>query len=178
MALLAEEIVEEWLNRAGYFTARGVKIGVHEIDLLAIRPLPSGLECRHIEVQASVRPVSYVTRVPKEIQLSTGRAPGSAKVRSDEELRQGIHEWIQKKFDHPSKQMARERLAPGQQWSRELVLNRVKSEREAELIEEAGITVHRLASILKDLQLPGLIEGAAGAHLVDLVSMTAESIEG
>jgi hypothetical protein len=36
MALLAEEIVEEWLNRNGYFTIRGIKLGVHEIDLLAI----------------------------------------------------------------------------------------------------------------------------------------------
>ena len=33
MALLAEELVEEWLNRQGYFTIRGIKFGVHEIDL-------------------------------------------------------------------------------------------------------------------------------------------------
>lgn len=36
MALLAEEIVEEWLNRQGYFTIRGIKMGVQEIDLLAV----------------------------------------------------------------------------------------------------------------------------------------------
>ena len=36
MALLAEEIVEEWLNRNGFFTIRGIKVGVYEIDLLAI----------------------------------------------------------------------------------------------------------------------------------------------
>lgn len=58
MALLAEELVEEWLNRKGYFTIRGVKLGVHEIDLLAIRPSDAGLECRHLEVQASVRPLA------------------------------------------------------------------------------------------------------------------------
>ena len=28
MALLAESLVEEWLNRDGYFTIRGVKHGV------------------------------------------------------------------------------------------------------------------------------------------------------
>jgi cobyrinic acid a,c-diamide synthase len=61
---------------------------------------------------------------------------------------------------------------------RELVLNRVKSEREAELIQEAGNTVHRLEAVLKELASPDLLlEGAAGAHLVDLVSMTAKSIE-
>jgi len=37
MSLLAEEIVEEWLNRDGYFTIRGIKLGVHEIDLLALK---------------------------------------------------------------------------------------------------------------------------------------------
>ena len=57
MALLAEELVEEWLNRQGFFTIRGLKLGVHEMDLLAIRPRPDGsLECRHVEVQASMRP--------------------------------------------------------------------------------------------------------------------------
>jgi len=70
MALLAEEIVEEWLNRQGYFTIRGIKIGVQEIDLLAVKALHSGcVECRHIEVQASMRPVSYISAVPKKTAL-------------------------------------------------------------------------------------------------------------
>jgi hypothetical protein len=100
-------------NRTGYFTIRGVKLGVHEIDLLAIRHGTAGLECRHLEVQASVRPVSYVTRVPKDIQKASGRAASSAKARTDDELRQGIQEWVQKKFDHPAKRALRNRLAPG-----------------------------------------------------------------
>jgi hypothetical protein len=177
MALLAEELVEEWLNRMGYFTIRGVKIGVHEMDLLAVRPSDSGLECRQLEVQASVRPVSYVTRVPIEVQRATGRAPNSAKLRSDEELRQGIREWISKKFDHPEKKRLRARLAPGP-WSRELVLHHLKYEREAELIGETGVTVHRLSAILEELNFARLmLEGAAGAHLVDLVAMTARTVE-
>jgi hypothetical protein len=177
MALLAEELVEEWLNRTGYFTIRGLKLGVHEIDLLAVRHGEAGLECRHLEVQASVRPVSYVTRVPKEIQKKTGRAAGSAKTRTDDELRQGIKEWLHKKFDHQAKRDIRSRLAPGP-WSRELVLHKVKFEREVELIQEAGITVHRLSEVLHQLNAGGLLlEGAAGAHLVDLVSMTALSMQ-
>lgn len=178
MALLAEELVEEWLNRSGYFTIRGVKVGVHEIDLLAIRPKVDGLDCRHFEVQASVRPISYFTRVPKEVQKATGRAATSARARADDELRQGIQEWVYKKFDHPSKRKLMKALAPGP-WSRELVLHRVKSEREVELVEEAGIAVHRLGAILEDLNSRKLqLSGAAGAHLVDLVSMTAHSVDG
>lgn len=91
MALLAEEIVEEWLNRQGYFTIRGVKLGVHEIDLLAVKWRGDKKpECRHIEVQASMRPVSYISRVPKKDQ-KTGRAKNSAR-RSDEELVEGVRE--------------------------------------------------------------------------------------
>ena len=67
------------------------------------------------------------------------------------------------------------RLAPGP-WSRELVLIQVKSEREVELIQETGISIHRLARILDELSSGDLpVEAAAGGHLVDLVSMTAIS---
>ncbi len=68
MSLLAEEIVEEWLNRQGFFAIRGIKQGVQEIDLLAIRIRDGEIEKRHVEVQASIRPVSYVTSVSKERQ--------------------------------------------------------------------------------------------------------------
>ena len=125
MALLAEELVEEWLNRQGYFTIRGIKVGVHEMDLLAIRPTNGGIECRQLEVQASVRPVSYITRVPKAVQEATGRAATSARIREDEELREGVREWVEKKFDHPQKQALRRRLSP-HNWTRELVVHNVK----------------------------------------------------
>lgn len=171
MALLAEELVEEWLNRQGYFTIRGTKVGVHEIDLLAIRPTAGGIECRHIEVQASVNPVSYITKVPKEVQTQTGRAATSAKARDDDELRKGIAEWISKKFDHPKKDKLRRRLASGI-WSRELVVNQVKHQREIELLSEAGITIRYLGAIVGDLKNSTLLlDGASGTHLVDLVTM-------
>ena len=50
MTLLAEEIVEVWLNRDGYFTIRVIKLGIHEIDLLALSICGSEIEARHIEV--------------------------------------------------------------------------------------------------------------------------------
>ena len=176
MALLAEEIVEEWLNRQGYFTIRGVKVGVHEIDLLAVRSTTTGLECRHIEVQASVRPVSYLTRVPKAVQKETGRAAGSAKLREEQELRQGVRECIQKKYDHPEKKRVREQLAPGRPWSRELVVHRLKYEVERTMVVDAGVTVWDLSDVVADLQRGNtLLQGAAGAHLVELVALTAAS---
>jgi hypothetical protein len=175
MALIAEELVEEWLNRQGFFTIRGIKLGVHEIDLLAIRHTTQGLECRQVEVQASVRPISYVSRLPRAVQKATGRGPVNAKVRDESEVAQGVHEWIEKKFDHREKVRLRNLLAPGP-WSRELVVHRVKYESEVGVFEAQGITVRRLSDIVSDLTSGRLmLEGAAGAHLLDLVAFTGRA---
>jgi len=170
VALLAEELVEEWLNRQGYFTIRGVKIGVDEIDLLAVRFSNAGdIEYRHIEVQASMRPVSYISRVPKKVQKQ-GKAPNSAS-RTQEELLTGVEEWVEKKFTRPRKVKLMESLAPTE-WSSELIINNVKSQEEVEMIRGHGITVHQLSKVVSDLQdLEFKIKSAAGADFVDLVSM-------
>lgn len=170
MALLAEEIVEEWLNRQGYFTIRGIKMGVHEIDLLAVKSINNGKsECRHIEVQASMRPVSYISNVPKEIQKS-GRAANSAK-RSDEELLQGVAEWVEKKFNKAEKKALMLGLWKGN-WSSELVVNNVKFENELKLIASHGIKILRLADIVRSLGSNNHIVGsAAGGDIIDLIQM-------
>ena len=75
MSLLAELVAEEWLNRRGYFTIRGVKLGNDEIDILAIRPLSNGnIERRHIEVSVSTNPIGYFSPLPKSVRKATGRA--------------------------------------------------------------------------------------------------------
>ncbi len=151
MALLAEELVEEWLNRQGYFTIRGVKIGIHEIDLLAVKlKADGGADCRHVEVQASTRPVSYISRVPKELQL-TGRAPNNAANRSQADLKKGVEEWIEKKFRKPDKLRLMQSLHPGP-WSSELVTNQVKSKQdEVPLIQGNDVKILWLADIVREL---------------------------
>lgn len=171
MALLAEEIVEEWLNRLGYFTIRGIKMGVQEIDLLAVKWQTDGTtECRHVEVQASMRPVSYISQVPKA-QQKNGRAADSAK-RSDEELIKGVEEWVDKKFRRPDKKALMAKLWGGN-WSSELVVNVVKAERELELIESHGVKIHRLGEIISALSLDDgfVVRSASGADFVDLIHM-------
>lgn len=173
MSLLAEEVVEEWLNRQGYFTIRGIKLGVDEIDLLAIRPHRSGeIERRHIEVQVSVRPVSYICRVPKAVQKATGRAANSAK-RSGEDLVQGVAEWIEKKFTKPKKLALMQSLATGK-WTSELVLHNVKAESEVQLIREHGIVIHRLRDIVAELRQPdAMVSSASSGDLLELIHLSA-----
>jgi hypothetical protein len=170
MALLAEAIVEEWLNRQGYFTIRGIKLGVQEIDLLAVRWGAGAVaECRHLEVQASMRPVSYISKTPKELQLS-GRAANSAK-RSLEELKKGVDEWVEKKFHRADKVRTMRSLHPGP-WSTELVINQVTSENEVSLLEAHNVKILRLAEIVNALTTQRfLIRAAAGADIIDLIEM-------
>ncbi len=170
MSLLGEEVVEEWLNRNGYFTIRGIKIGVDEIDILAIRPLPDGkYECRHIEVQVSINPISYITKVPAAIRKQTGIGPHNAKRRDVTQLTQGVHEWIEAKFNQPRKVQLRNLLCPGS-WSRELVVGSIKHEEELDLLRQAGITIHRLKDVLSEMvEKRTAVKAAAGADLFDLM---------
>lgn len=169
MALLAEELVEEWLNRQGYFTIRGLKIGVAEMDLLAIKVGKGGIERRHIEVQASVNPISYVCGLPKGLQKSSGRGPFSAAKRTRAEVRASVAGWLLKKFDNAKKDAVRQRLCPGG-WTRELVVNVVKHDEELAAIRESGVIVHTLPSIIQVLLRPSRGDfTASGTDLVGLL---------
>lgn len=167
---MAEEIIEEWLNRQGHFTIRGIRLGVNEIDLVAVKfRLGESPVCRHVKVQASMRPVSYISKVPKTAR-KTGRAANSA-TRSQEELVEGVAEWVERKFRATKKRSVLEILWNGE-WSSELVINNVKSEQEVELIAEHGITIYRLPEIIQELQDNDLpIKSVAGANFIDLLQM-------
>jgi hypothetical protein len=168
MSLLAEELVEEWLNRDGYFTIRGIRIGNDEIDLLAIRPRQDGgHDCRHIEVQVSINPIAYVSRVPKALQ----KQQSSAKKRDHDLLMQGVEEWVAAKFDKPRKVEARGALCRGS-WSKELVVGRIKHENEIEILEKQGVKIHRLRDILIEMRKSTpTITAASGADLFNLLSL-------
>ena len=175
MALLAEELVEEWLNRDGFFTIRGVKIGVQEMDLLAIRPSKSGLECRHIEVQASINPVSYLFRLSKADRIETGRSATSSAKRTPEQLARGADDWVQKKFHRKDKKKLLLSISPGP-WTNEVVLHNLKFEEEVVLLEERGVKVHRLGDVIESLTLgQSRISRAAGGDFMDLVFLRRPS---
>jgi len=171
MALLAEELVEEWLNRQGFFTIRGIKLGVQEMDILAIKLHANSVECRHVEVQASVHPVSYIAKVPKEVQKSTGRSSGSAKHRTMDELEHSVKEWIEHKYHMKMKDKLRISLVDAR-WSFELVVHHVKHPDELDAIKRHGVRVYLLSQIVNDLRTNAKkqpIRAAGGADFVDLV---------
>ena len=91
------------------------------------------------------------------------------KQRTEKEIKDGVKEWVEKKFRHPKKLSLINTLWPGE-WSSELVLNNVKSEEEVTLIENHGINIIRLQSVISQLESRGTYS-AAGADFVDLVHM-------
>jgi hypothetical protein len=164
MSLLAEVIVEEWLNRQGYFTIRGIKVGSGEIDLLAIKPDDRGLiERRHIEVQASFKPMGYIV---------TGRA----KRLTEAELHEHTKAWVHKKYLKPDKADLFTSL--GGEWSKELVYLNTAHPEEIEAIRECGIKIIRLADIVQELREDSaLIKSAAGKDLLELVHLSYSASE-
>ena len=139
MALLDEQLVEEWLNRQNFFTIRGIKCGVDEIDLLAIRPTSNGLECWHVEVQISYRPVGYIG------------GDTNARRRTPDQLRAGVEQWVEKKFTGLRKIRRRNEILPEVQWKNFLVHAALKDEAELPLMQELGIELIPYQKVLQEL---------------------------
>jgi hypothetical protein len=176
MALLAETLVEEWLNRQGYFTIRGIKEGVDEIDLLAVRPLANfRIEALHVEVQVSLRPVSFLAKLTPRLQRELGKAPGSAYPRTDEMLQECVSAWVGKKFEDRRKARRREALWPGGSWQWTFVHGVVKEPRELQLIAATGIRLVPLAEVLDNLchVKRAVFSASAGTDLADLIEFYA-----
>jgi hypothetical protein len=140
MALLDEQLVEEWLNRQNFFTIRGLKSGNDEIDLLAIRHTPEGLQYWHVEVQISYGPVGYIG------------GDKSARKRTDKELREGVEQWVTKKFTSPKKVKRLNEILPNAIWRKFLVHAVLKDDAELLIMEELGVELIQYKKVLEDLR--------------------------
>lgn len=170
MAFLAETLVDEWLNRRGYFTVRGLKDGVSEIDLLGVRPSSSGLEACHVEVQASFRPVGYITPITKEHVAGFAKSKTSAKARPEEMLQSSVAAWVEKKFKSRGKVAARDRAWPGLSWRYIFVHAVVREPLELSLIASHGITVVPFHAVLHQLKhVSATQRGGAGTDISEIV---------
>lgn len=140
MALVAETLVEEWLNRQGYFTIRGIKTGQSETDLLAASFREP--EALHVEVTVSANPIGYIG--------------GSAHVkkRTPEEITTGAEEWFEKKFLGKKQQIIqrREQLCPDCKWRFMLVYGNLKYPEELDSIKACGVEVKYIGEVLEELQ--------------------------
>ncbi len=142
MPLLAEQLIEEWFHGQGYFTLRGLKLGVHEADLLGVRFADGKAEGIHVEVSISTNPLAYIAPLtPADIKATGARVASSAKRREGDVVARAVAAWIYKKFEHPKKIKAMKQLAPGVPFRRVFVVGKVKYPEEATAIATHGIEV-------------------------------------
>ena len=172
MSLLAESLVEEWLNRNGYFTIRGARFGVREMDLLAVRQGKSGLEARHIEVQVSTNPVAYISPLTAVQARALGKSKGSAWSRPRDVIEAAVSAWVEKKFNSPAKVKARNKAWPGLLWSLELVHGSVRYPEELRLICAHGIKTTSFHSVLDSLCNDEAVahKGGAGTDIAEILA--------
>lgn len=181
MALLAEQLVDEWLNRNGFFTLRGIKSGVHEIDLLGVRASKGRLEGWHVECQVSFRPVSYIGRLSKERQQEIGaKSATSAKKRPPHVVKADIDDWVAKKFRTEKKKAMRDLCWKGIDWRFKFVHGKVHDKAELARIEERGVELISFDKVLKELceHKPGELFGGAGTDIAEIIRYYAEYAEG
>ena len=172
MALLAESLVEEWLNRRGFFTIRGVKHGVGEMDLLAVKPEAGGVLGWHVEVQISFRPIGYLGKRTDEMMKESGGGRNSARKRTTEQVEVCARQWVASKFEATAKVELRERLWPGVEWSFHFVHAKMRVPQEREVFAAAGVICHPFHELLSDLskRTEGAFSGSAGGDLAEIVA--------
>lgn len=171
MALIAESLVEEWLNRQGFFTVRGVKLGREEMDLLAVRPSSRKPLGWHVEVTVSFGPIGYISPAPTE----RGGRTDFVRKRTPAQVRTAARAWVDKKFRAQPKAELRERLWPGVSWSFHLVHGATRYPEELAEFSQEGVTCHPFHALLSDLTRPakGGITTSAGGDLADIVAYCA-----
>ncbi len=165
MSLLDEQLVEEWLNRQGFFTMRGIKCGVDEIDLLAIREQADGMERWHVEVQISFNPIGYI---------GGGQ---SAKRRTPEEVRAGVEQWVDKKFTKAIKSERRLAILPKSEWQYVLVHGISKHPVELEIMKDLGVRTVPYIEVLSFLLARGTKESSSVAsNILDIIGYTKRQL--
>jgi hypothetical protein len=157
LALLDEELVEYWLNNNGFFCMRGVKSGLGEIDFLCIRPTSDGFEAWQVEVTVSFRPIGYIG------------GNSSAKKRSDEEVIDGVKQWIEKKFSSDKKIARRNEVLPNVNWKYVLVCAETRHPIELEHLLDGGVTVIRYKDVIKELVSKASIVNSNAGNIVEIL---------
>lgn len=177
MAVFAETLVDEWLNRQKFFTVRGLRQGNHEIDLLGVRPSEgSGLEAWHVEVQASFNPIGYISKwLPHHIKAGLATRPTSAGRRTPDVIRECAQAWVHSKFDSPTKVRMRDGVWARLSWRRVLVHAVTLSQHEVQCIADCGVATVSLRAVMRDLnaRVPGGLVGVAGTDVAELVAFLA-----
>lgn len=174
MALQAESLVEEWLNKNGFFTIRGIKEKIDEIDLIGIRKRNNEWQYVHCEVQISIRPVTYISKLTNDLMKSLDvSSKNSAKLRQPEHVIESVKAWIEMKYKSKKKQIMRNKIIQVEAWDYWFVHGNVKDKNELKLIENQGVKIISFADVLNDLMYNNTensFSGSAAGELIEIMN--------
>ncbi len=175
MALQAEALVEEWFNRNGYFTMRGIKDKIDEIDILAIKNLgQDGWDYVHCEVQVSIRPVGYISKLTEVLVKELGvKEKTSAKLRTEAQIEECAKQWVANKYMVQKKMQLRNTIIPECNWRYVFVYGNVKDSKELDYIKSEGVYLLPFKKILSDLcnkQTQLKFTGSSAGDLVEIIN--------
>ena len=167
VSLLDEQIVDEWLNRQGFFTMRGIKIGRQEIDFLAVRHTDAGLERWHVEVQASFRPIGYLG------------GDNNARKRSPDEIKLGVQQYVEKKFKSEVKNKRRLETKMGSEWQFVLVHAVLKGhDTVTSCLNESGVKTISYDQVLMDLIADDKTSSSIANDILEIMRFVKPAISG
>src|SRR3989344_4127041 len=138
---IIENIVANWFNSKGYFLIKNLKVGVNEIDILAVKLNNNQKvdDAVHIEVQCSSNPIGYI-----------GGSP-SAKRRNISEVELGVVAYIEKKFSDKKIKSVIEKLI-GNKYRQMFICGKLKDESTIKYFQKNGIEVVRVWQIFKEIK--------------------------
>jgi hypothetical protein len=135
---IIEEVISNWFISKGYFVINNLKVGVNEIDLLAVKFKNGIIDQKiHIEVQASSNPIGYIG------------GSSSAKTRSESQIRTGVRLYIEKKFTQNKIKKVVESYF-GKEYEKWFICGALKDERTIQIFEQNQIKVFRVWEILDE----------------------------
>jgi len=137
---LIEHIVGSWFNAKGYFVIQNLKVGVYEVDLLAVKLNNQKVEdAIHVEIQCSSNPIGYIG------------GTSSAKKRSSKEVEAGVQAYIDKKFEYPKTKAVIQSLL-GDSYRKMFICGKLKDEATLDYFSKHGIEVLRVWQLFDDLK--------------------------
>ena len=134
---ISEDLVSLAYQSLGYFVMEGIKVGVREIDLLAIRLGESGeVDHRvHVEVSISTRPIG-VLRPEARLGKSASKPVESAKA------------WVKKKFEEESVVDAIRTTFRSKPYQRVFVYGRLKDTSQLDVLKNEGIECRQIGELI------------------------------
>jgi len=145
---------------------RGIKCGVDEIDLLAVRGHQNDVERWHVEVQISFNPIGYIG------------GDSNAKLRSQDDVRSGVAQWVDKKFTKPVKAMRRLGIIPASEWRYVLVHGVVRHPYELDIMRELGVHTVPYHDVLSYLLKIGTKQSSSMAsNILDILGYARKHLK-